>query len=198
MDLSDLVAFFDREASTVTNPVFGRIFDNVKPPSGQRSSGGKTALKRPENLSFLTQVNGCEYSLARWSCETQVNQALVITENRVCSLARYKYPVLIPFPPAKGVSVSIVTVTMPLKIVCHCDGNRIKREFSFWRPTNCVSGASPFSIFQGSALKERPVKLQTVQESTLPFYTPVPVRDTQQTSLLAQKMTLTLKFVAAW
>ena len=116
--------------------------------------------------------------LARWSCMTQVNQALVITENRACSLARHKHPVLIPFPPAKGVSVSIVTVTMPLKIVCHCDGNLIKRESCFWHPTNCVSGASPISIFQGSALRERPVKSQTVQESTLPFYTPVPVRHT--------------------
>ena len=61
VDFSDLVALFDREASIVTNPVFGRIFDGVKPPSGQRLSGGKTALKRPENLSLLTQVDGCEY-----------------------------------------------------------------------------------------------------------------------------------------
>ena len=58
MDFSDLVAFVDREARIVTNPVFGRIPDIVKPPSGQRSSGGKTALKRPENLSFITQVDG--------------------------------------------------------------------------------------------------------------------------------------------
>ena len=123
--------------------------------------------------------------LARWSCETQVNLALMITENRVCSLARYKHPVIIPFPPAKGVSVSIVTVTMPLKIVCHCDGNQ---ELSFWRPTKCFSGTSPISIFQGSALRERPVKLQTVQESILPFFTPVPVRDIQQTSVLAHKI----------
>ena len=193
MDFSDLVAFVDREARIVTNPVFGRISDSVKPPSGQRSSGGKTALKRPENLSFITQVDGCECPPS----ETQVNQALMITENRVRSLARYNHPVIIPFPPAKGVSVSIVTVTMPLKIVCHCDGNQ---EFSFWRPTNCFSGASPISIFQGSALRERPVKLQTVHESILPFFTPVLVRDIQQTSVLAQKMTLTFKFkfVAAW
>ena len=61
VDFSDLVAFFDREASIATNPVFGRIFDGFKPPSDQRLSGGKTALKRPENLSFLTQVDGCEY-----------------------------------------------------------------------------------------------------------------------------------------
>ena len=50
----------DREARIVTNPVFGRISDSVKPPSGQQLSGGKTPLKRPENLSFLTQVDGCE------------------------------------------------------------------------------------------------------------------------------------------
>ena len=49
----------DREARIVTNPVFGRISDSVKPPSGQQLSGGKTPLKRPENLSFLTQVDGC-------------------------------------------------------------------------------------------------------------------------------------------
>ena len=60
MDFSDLVAFVDREARIVTNPVFGRIYDIVKPPSGQRSSGGKTALERPENLSFITQVDGRE------------------------------------------------------------------------------------------------------------------------------------------
>lgn len=100
----------DREARIVTNPVFGRISDSVKPPSGQQLSGGKTPLKRPENLSFLTQVDGCECPLARWSCETQVNLALVITENRVCSLARYKPPILIPFPPTKGVGVSIGTL----------------------------------------------------------------------------------------
>ena len=37
-------------------------------------------------------------SLARQACQTQVNQALVIIENKVCSLARYKYPARIPFP----------------------------------------------------------------------------------------------------
>ena len=100
----------DREARIVTNPVFGRISDSVKPPSGQQLSGGKTPLKRPENLSFLTQVDGCECPRARWSCQTQVNLALVITENRVCSLARYKPPILIPFPPTKGVGVSIGTL----------------------------------------------------------------------------------------
>ena len=71
---------------------------------------------------------------------------------------------------------------------------------------NLVSGVqqtvlgvpSPFSIFLGSFLRERPAKSQTVQESTLPFYTPVPVRNIQQISVLAQTMKLTLKFVAAW
>ena len=64
---------------------------------------------------------------ARQACLTQVNQALVVIENRVGSLARYEYPVLIPFPLEKNVGVSIVTVTMPLKIVCHCNGNRVKK-----------------------------------------------------------------------
>ena len=57
VDFSDLVAFDDREARIVTNPVFGRISDSVKPASGQRPSDGKTALKKPENLSFLTQLD---------------------------------------------------------------------------------------------------------------------------------------------
>lgn len=35
---------------------------------------------------------------ARQACLTQVSQALVVIENRVGSLTRYKYPVLIPFP----------------------------------------------------------------------------------------------------
>ena len=60
MDFSDLTAFVDLEASIVNNPVFGRISDSVKPATGQRSCGGKTALKNIENLSFLTQVDGCE------------------------------------------------------------------------------------------------------------------------------------------
>ena len=62
MDFSDLITFVDLEASIVTNPVFDRISDSVKPATGQRSCGGKTALKEPENFSFLTQIDGCECS----------------------------------------------------------------------------------------------------------------------------------------
>ena len=62
MDFSDLITFVDLEATIVTNPVFDRIYDSVKPVTGQRSCSGKTALKEPENFSFLTQINGCECS----------------------------------------------------------------------------------------------------------------------------------------
>ena len=64
VDFSDLIAFVDLEASIVTNPVFGRISDSVNPATGQRSRGGKIALKEPENLSFLTQIDGCECFLS--------------------------------------------------------------------------------------------------------------------------------------
>ena len=43
--------------------------------------------------------------LARQACLTQVNQGLMILENRFYSLARYKYLVLIPFPLAKSFGV---------------------------------------------------------------------------------------------
>ena len=62
MDFSDLITFVDLEASIVTNPVFDRNSDSVKPATGQRLCGGKTALKEPENFSFLTQIGGCECS----------------------------------------------------------------------------------------------------------------------------------------
>ena len=62
MDFSDLITFVDLEASKVTNPVFDRNSDSVKPATGQRLCGGKTALKEPENFSFLTQIDGCECS----------------------------------------------------------------------------------------------------------------------------------------
>ena len=62
MDFSDFITFVDLEANLVTNPVFDRITDSVKPATGQRSCSGKTALKEPENFSFLTQIDGCECS----------------------------------------------------------------------------------------------------------------------------------------
>ena len=46
VDFSNHIAFVDLEANMVTNPVFGRISDSVKPATGQRSCGGKTAPKR--------------------------------------------------------------------------------------------------------------------------------------------------------
>ena len=51
MDFSDLIVFVDLEASIVTNPVFGRISDSVKPATGQRSYGGKTALSLKISVS---------------------------------------------------------------------------------------------------------------------------------------------------
>ena len=52
-------------------------------------------------------------------------------------------------------------------------------------------------------LRPQPVKIlgdrqSSYNENTLPFYAPFPVGNIQQTSVSAQKMTLTLKFVAAW
>ena len=55
---SDLVAFVDREARILTNPVFGKISDTVRSAPGQRSSGGKTSNSK--NLSLLAQVEGSE------------------------------------------------------------------------------------------------------------------------------------------
>ena len=46
VDFSNHIAFVDLEANMVTNPVFGRISDSVKPATVQRSCGGKTAPKR--------------------------------------------------------------------------------------------------------------------------------------------------------
>ena len=51
MDFSDLIVFVDLEASIVTSPVFGRISDSVKPATGQRSYGGKTALSLKISVS---------------------------------------------------------------------------------------------------------------------------------------------------
>ena len=62
VEISDLVAFADLEANIVTNPVFGRISDSVKLATSQRSCGCKTARKKPKNLRFLIQVDGCECS----------------------------------------------------------------------------------------------------------------------------------------
>ena len=119
MDFSDLITFVDLEATIVTNPVFDRIYDSVKPVTGQRSCSGKTALKEPENFSFLTQINGCECSPS----ETGLPDA------SEPSARGYREPSWqsLPFPLEKNVGVSIVTVTMPLKIVCHCNGNRVKK-----------------------------------------------------------------------
>ena len=36
VDFSSHIAFVDLEANMVTNPVFGRISDSVKPATGQR------------------------------------------------------------------------------------------------------------------------------------------------------------------
>ena len=79
VDFSNHIAFVDLEANMVTNPVFGRISDSVKPATGQRSCGGKTAPKRAWKYQF-TDAN-----------RRMRDRALVIIENRVCSLARYKY-----------------------------------------------------------------------------------------------------------
>ena len=62
VEISDLVAFADLEANIVTNPVFGRISDSVKLATSQWSCGCKTARKKPKNLRFLIQVDGCECS----------------------------------------------------------------------------------------------------------------------------------------
>ena len=52
MDFSDLIVFIDLEVSIVTNLVYGRISDGIKPETGQRSCGSKTVLKKLENLSL--------------------------------------------------------------------------------------------------------------------------------------------------
>ena len=60
VDFSNHIAFVDLEANMVTNPVFGRISDSIKPATGQRSCGGKTAPKRAWKYHSLTQIDGCE------------------------------------------------------------------------------------------------------------------------------------------
>ena len=58
VQFSDFVAFVDREARILTNPVFGKISDTVRSAPGQRSSGGKTS--NPKNLSLLAHVGDSE------------------------------------------------------------------------------------------------------------------------------------------
>ena len=58
MHFNDLVAFVDREARILTNPVFGKISNTVRSASGQQSSGSKTSNSK--NLSLLAQVEGSE------------------------------------------------------------------------------------------------------------------------------------------
>lgn len=58
VQFSDFVAFVDREARILTNPVFGKISDTVRSAPGQRSYGGKTS--NPKNLSLLAHVGDSE------------------------------------------------------------------------------------------------------------------------------------------
>ena len=58
VQFSDFVAFVDREARILTNPVFGKISDTIRSAPGQRSSGGKTSNSK--NLSLLAQVGDSE------------------------------------------------------------------------------------------------------------------------------------------
>ena len=58
VQFSAFVAFVDREARILTNPVFGKISDTVRSSPDQRSSGGKTS--NPKNLSLLANVGDSE------------------------------------------------------------------------------------------------------------------------------------------
>ena len=56
VEISDFVAFVNREVRIITNPVFGKISDSSKPMPRLRASaaGGKTSKLR--NVSFLAQL----------------------------------------------------------------------------------------------------------------------------------------------
>ena len=52
------LAFVDREARIITNPVFGKTSNTIKSEQGQRSSGSKTSNSK--NLSLLAHVGDSE------------------------------------------------------------------------------------------------------------------------------------------
>lgn len=56
MVFSDFVEFVNNEVRAMTNPVFGKITDDTKPPPGPRSSAASNCSPKPKNVSFLAHV----------------------------------------------------------------------------------------------------------------------------------------------
>ena len=196
MHFSDLVAFVDREARILTNPVFGKISDTIRSAPGQRSSGSKTSNFK--NLSLLAQVEGSEGPPVRQLRKVQRSQVSEPIESRELRLARIRHPEPIPLPRTEKFGVSIVAETTPLRIVSHYGGNPTQKGFNSWYLTNCASDAYLMNISQGFARRGKLVKLRTAKESILLFYTQALVRKQQWMLVLAQRTTLALRLVVTW
>ena len=74
----------------------------------------------------------------------------------------------------KKFGVFIVGKTTPLRIVSHYAGNPAKKGFTSCFLTNCASVAYAMNMSQGFARGRKLVKLRTVKEHTLQFYTHKP------------------------
>ena len=89
VEFSDLVAFVDREVRIITNPVFGKISESSKPPSGSGPSLASDKTSKSRKISFLSQVDGAE---AR-SRDDPVSQCLYCNKNHAledCHSLRWK------------------------------------------------------------------------------------------------------------
>ena len=126
---SDLVAFVDREARILTNPVFGKISDTIRSAPGQRSSGSKTSNFK--NLSLLAQVEGSEGPPSETVPQgaKEPTEVSVPVESRDLRLARIRHLEPIPLPRMEKFGVSIVAETTPLRIVSHYGGNPTQKGF---------------------------------------------------------------------